>query len=453
MTMHHPSTVPATGKLPCPGPEGSREAWLDYLFYLHDQRIDLGLDRMRDMVARLGIDFSGRTVVTVGGTNGKGSTVTMLESIYRHAGYKTGLHTSPHLIDFAERCVVAGRPVDDKTLVDAFMRVEKARDGLSLSFFEYTLLAFFLIFMDAECEVVILEVGLGGRLDATNVIDSDAAVVVTVGIDHVGFLGSTREAIGAEKAPIYRPGRPAVCTDPEPPQSLVDYVEKIGASPSYYLKDFRPVVHEDGTWDYEGPAGGYKNLPAPALKGRNQYQNASGVLTVVERLMDRVPVSEEAVREGLVSVRLPGRFEERRFMDADFILDVGHNPHAARVLFENLEDERRRGVHLIALCGMLKDKDRFGVLEILKDSFDDWVFTDLPTERGGLAADLYAFAVKAGIPEERRFEYHDFDAALEKAVTLGKQILSEGRAGTVKIVVFGSFVTVELASRRFLAAA
>ena len=439
MSIHKPTVEGSIGSLPCPGPQGSLTAWLDYLYYLHAQKIDLGLSRMQTMVSRLGIDFSEQTVITVGGTNGKGSTVTMLESIYRAAGYSTALHTSPHLLDFRERCRLDGELVDEASLIQAFCEVEKARGDMTLSFFEYTLLAFFLIFKARRSEVIILEVGLGGRLDATNVIDSNAAVVVTVGIDHVGFLGDTREAIGAEKAPIYRQGCPAICVDPEPPQSLLAYVKKIGAQGIFFDKDFHASIHLDGTWDWVGPVRGYENLPPPALGGRNQYQNASGVIATIEALQSRCAVGPMAIVEGLKSARLTGRFEPREYHGAQWIIDVGHNPHAAQVLEGNLKALSDEGYALLALCGMLKDKDRQGVMNILGERFSHWVLVDLPTDRGGKASELYEYGLEAGIAPHQMTCKASMNEALQEA--LAWKASREGKQ--VKIVIFGSFVTVE----------
>ena len=334
------------------------DAWLTHIEVLHSKPIDLGLDRMKTMVERMGLDFSSRTVITVGGTNGKGSTCAMLESIYRAAGYTTGMHTSPHLIRLNERCVVNGREVDDERLMDAFRAVEKARGDMTLSYFEYTALAILRIFREDELDVVILEIGLGGRLDAINTIDSNAAVISTIGIDHVAFLGNTREAIGLEKAHIYRPGCPAVCADADVPATVRNHVEQIGAKRLFAGEDWTVTVKENGTFTFAQGATLFEDLPEPALAGVNQYRNAGGVLSVIASLMDRVPVTLDDIRTGLRQVRLTARFELITTDPVPTVIDVGHNPQAAEVLLTNVVRSRRPGEHTIAVCGMLADKDR-----------------------------------------------------------------------------------------------
>ena len=312
------------------------DAWLNHIEVLHSKPIDMGLERMQTMIQRLGLDFSSQTVITVGGTNGKGSTCAMLESIYRAAGYTTGMHTSPHLIRLNERCVVNGREVSDECLMKAFREVEAARAEMTLSYFEYTALAILKIFLDAKLDVVILEIGLGGRLDAINCIDGNAAVISTIGVDHVAFLGHTREAIGFEKAHIYRAGCPAVCADPLVPSTVRDYVEKIGAVRRFANEDWRVTVKDNGRFTFSMGATLFEDLPEPALVGVNQYSNAGGVLAVVASLMGRVPVTQDDIATGLKTVRLTARFEHITDDPVPTIIDVGHNPQAAEVLFTNV---------------------------------------------------------------------------------------------------------------------
>ena len=414
------------------------DEWLHHIETLHAKPIDMGLERMQMMVRKMGIRFS-CPVITVGGTNGKGSTVGMLESIYRAAGYKTCAHTSPHLLRFNERARINGIEASDEDLMAAFAEVEEAREG-TLSYFEYTALGILRLFQHSNPDVVILEIGLGGRLDAINTIDSDAAVISTIGIDHTAFL----EAIASEKACIYRPGCPAVCSDADVPSTLSAYVEKIGANGIYAGRDFRTVVHEDGTFDWEGEGVRLEKLPRPALLGVNQYRNAAGVLAVVTALQAKLPVSREAIEKGLETVRLTARFETVSQDPCPIVLDVGHNPEAAAVLAQNIRLTKREGERTMAVFGMLADKDMESVARLLKDSFDDWFIASLTGPRAASATLLKAAMLRAGVPEDRIESYTTVEAALAQARFVAKN-LSERPSGTVRIIVFGSFVTVTAA--------
>ena len=418
------------------------DAWLHHIETLHAIPIDMGLDRMKRMVEKMGIRFR-CPVITVGGTNGKGSTVAMLESIYRAAGYRTGAHTSPHLLRFNERARINGEEASDEDLMAAFAEVEAAREG-TLSYFEYTALGIFRLFEKADLDVVILEIGLGGRLDAINTIDSDGAVISTIGIDHVAFLGNTREAIAAEKACIYRPGCPAVCSDANVPATLSSCVEKIGAKGLYAGRDFSTVVHEDGTFDWTGEGVTLANLPAPALVGTNQYRNAAGVLALVTALQAKLPVSREAIEKGLASVRLTARFETVSNDPCPIVLDVGHNPEAAAVLSQNIALTKKPGERTMAVFGMLADKDMESVSRLLKDSFDDWFVASLTGPRAASATLLQSAMLAAGIEADRIETYQTVEAALAQARFVAKN-LAERPMGTVRIIVFGSFVTVTAA--------
>ena len=432
------------------------DKWLSHIEVLHSKPIDMGLERMHEMVRRLGISFADRTVITVGGTNGKGSTCAMLESIYRAANYTTGMHTSPHLLRINERCVVNGREVSDERLIAAFREVEKARGEMTLSYFEYTALAILLIFMEEKCDVVILEIGLGGRLDAINTIDSNAAVISTVGVDHVAFLGNTREQIGWEKARIYRPGCPAVCADENVPATVTDYVREIGAKQLFANIDWRVSVKEDGRFTFSQGAFILENLPEPALLGSNQYRNAGGVLAVVASLMDRVPVTRDDIERGLTGVKLTARFECITTNPVPTVIDVGHNPQAAEVLFTNVIRSKKPGEKTLAVFGMLADKDMTTVSQILADAFDEWFVASLTGPRAATAAQLADCMKTAGIDPARITTFETVAEALAaararaKALTAASSANNGDRAesaqsGTVRIIVFGSFVTVTAA--------
>lgn len=288
---------------------------------------------MRGVAQRLGLALPCVTI-TVGGTNGKGSTCAMLESILLEAGYRVGTYTSPHLVDFAERARVNGRPADPALLAEQFEAVEAARGEVTLTYFEFSTLAILRLFQHAGLDVAILEVGLGGRLDAVNIVDADCAIVTSIDIDHAEWLGETREAIGFEKAHIFRPDRPAICSDPSPPRALVEHAEAIGADLWLFGRDFN-YAGDRQQWSWAGRANRRNAMAYPALRGANQLLNASGVLAALESLRDRLPVSQQAVRQGFAVVELPGRFQVLPGQPS-IVLDVAHNPHAAAHLAAKL---------------------------------------------------------------------------------------------------------------------
>ena len=432
-----------------PGREAGLAAWLDYIGALHDKPMDLGLERMHKMIARMGIEFD-CPVITVAGTNGKGSTCAMIDSILRHAGLHVGLHTSPHLIRFNERCVVDGAEVDDATIIAAFEEVEKARGDMTLTYFEYTGLAILRIFQNAGLDAVVLEVGLGGRLDAMNAIEPDCSVVCSIDIDHAAYLGSTREEIGLEKACIYRHFKPAICTDPNPPKSLVEKAHVLMAPLYLYGRDFNTYRHH-GVFDFEmtthDPIAAcidWRNLPMPAVSGARQLQNAAGALAALGSLFDRLNITRSAVVEGLENVRISARYEVVKPVDAhgaSVTLDVGHNPQAAGVLAENLEHDAVPGQEVWAVFGMLRDKDMQKVAKTLSRHFDRWYVTPLPGVRGASLEELKGAMLAAGISEAKINDYDSVDTALRQA--LADSLKRE--PGTVRIVAFGSFVTVTAA--------
>ena len=408
--------------------------WLDYVLAGHPENvIELGLGRMKTMLNRLQIAFD-CPVITVAGTNGKGSTCAMLESIYRAAGCKTAMHTSPHMLRFNERACINGKEVEDGLLVEAFEEVERARDGLPLTYFEFTALAILRVFQKASPDVVILEIGLGGRLDAINALESTASIVTTVGIDHEAYLGNTRDAIGWEKAHIYRKGHPAVCADPNPPRKLVLYAQALGADLILRGKDFEIEALPQGLMRFQ-MQGQVWTLPVPALAGANQIDNAAGVLAIITSLFSKLPVSEAQIAEGLRSVRVTARFEKVQ-TDPDVILDVGHNPHAANVLAQNVRALKTRG-KVIAVFGMLADKDMLDVVKIMSPVINEWFITWLPGPRGASAEELRRVMLEAGVTEANIHVCDGVADAFERA--------KREAAITDKILIFGSFVTVTAA--------
>jgi len=376
--------------------------------------------------------------IVVGGTNGKGSTCAMLESILLAAGYRVGCYTSPHLMQFNERARINGEPASDEQLIEQLEAVDAARGDTSLTWFEFTTLAILRLFERSSLDVVVLEVGLGGRLDAVNIIDADCAIVTCIDIDHAEYLGDTREAIGFEKAHIYRPGRAAICTDPVPPQSLIDYANSIGADLWRFGIDFN-YSGDRQQWSYGGRSQRRNSLAYPALRGANQLLNASGALAALESLRARLPVSAQAIRQGLASVELPGRFQVLAGRPA-VVLDVGHNPHAAAHLAANL-DNMGFFPYTYAVFGMLADKDIDATIAHLRSRVDHWLCVDLPGPRGTSAADLAARLTKAGIVPG---EGGDAERTISCFASPREGLAAaRERAGeNDRIVVFGSFLTV-----------
>lgn len=411
--------------------------WLSKLETLHSKAIDLGLERVTQVKERLGIDFT-CPVITVGGTNGKGSTCAMLESILLQAGYRVGLYTSPHLLDFNERARINGEPVSDSALVEQFAEVEAKRGDVSLTYFEFTTLAILRLFMQEQLDAVILEVGLGGRLDAVNVIDADAAIVTSVDIDHTEYLGTTREQIGFEKAGIFRAGSTAICGDPVPPKSLIDYANEIGADLWLFGRDYN-YAGDKQQWNYGGRTQRRNSLGYPSLRGANQLLNASAALAALEALRHRLPIGAQEVRNGLVMVELPGRFQVLPGRPT-VILDVAHNPHAAATLAQNLDN---MGFHpyTYAVFGAMQDKDIDGVIAQLKDRVDHWCLTDLPLPRAASAEHIREKLLAAGvIPQDTRGSERTIETFATPAAAFAN---AQSRAGEDdRIAVFGSFLTV-----------
>jgi len=406
--------------------------WLVRLERLHPKGIDLGLDRVRAVADRLALRLDIPTIV-VGGTNGKGSTCAMLDSILRAGGYRTALYTSPHLLDFNERARIDGDSVTDAMLIEQFEAVEAARGEVSLTYFEFTTLAILHLFAAARLDAVVLEIGLGGRLDAVNLIDADASIVTSVDLDHMDYLGPTREQIGFEKAHIYRASRPAICSDPRPPQALIDHAQAIGADLWRFGSDFN-YQGDRQQWAYGGRHRRRSGLPYPALRGANQLLNASGALAALEALEDRLPVSQQAVRQGLLTVELPARFQVLPGRPT-MILDVAHNPHAAAVLADNLANMGYYpATH--AVFGMLRDKDIGAVVAKLGTRVDHWHIGSTHGPRGSSAAETAAIVRRvAGASKAASISEHD-------SVADAYAHAQECASADDRILAFGSFLTV-----------
>ncbi len=396
----------------------------------------MGLERTQRVRLALGL-HPAFPVMTVGGTNGKGSACAMLEAILHHAGYKVGCYTSPHLLRYNERMRIGRIEADDSALVQAFAAVEKARGDTVLTYFEFGTLAAVWLFAQQRVDVAILEVGLGGRLDAVNAFDADCALVMSVALDHVEYLGSTREAIAYEKAGIFRGGRPAVCAEPQPPHTLTRHASDIGAQLLQINCDFGCIADKT-QWQYWGPRGKRNGLPYPALRGTYQLANAAACITALDTLRERLPVTMNDIRGGLLQAETPGRFQVLPGRPA-VILDVAHNPHAAAALADNLacmEAAADRGARTLAVFAMLGDKDIGGVIDALKTHVDHWLIAPIAGPRGTdtavLRRHLDAAAVVMPVTE-----CASIAAACTQACEMAKQ--------NDRILIFGSFFTVAAA--------
>ena len=410
--------------------------WLALIESRHaETHIDMGLDRVRAVKERMGLAFE-CPVIMVAGTNGKGSTCAMLESILLHAGYRVGLYIKPHFLDFNERARINGDMATDAMLVEAFDYVEAHRGDVSLTYFEFTTLAIMHLISKAGVDVAILEVGLGGRLDAVNVVDADVAIVTSIDIDHSDYLGDTREAIGFEKAGIFRPGKAAICSDPLAPQSLIEHAADVKADLWLIGRDFN-YQGDQQQWSYGGRTQRRNSLAYPALRGANQLLNASAALAALEALRMQLPAGAQEVRTGLALVELPGRFQVLPGRPTT-VLDVAHNPHASATLAQNLGN---MGFHryTYAVFGIMEDKDIEGVLAPMAGLIDHWCVADLPSPRSaqsGALAEKLAALRPAGAKESdfSVTAFPDPAAAFANAVSRAEE--------NDRIVVFGSFYTV-----------
>lgn len=404
------------------------ETWLERLETLHPKKIDLGLERIGRVLDRLSLRAPPFRSIVIGGTNGKGSCVAMLESLFLAGGYRVGAFTSPHLWRFNERIRVDGADADSKTIVALFERIERARGEISLSYFEFSTAAALLHFARAGIDVALLEVGLGGRLDAVNALDADASLITSVDLDHQEWLGSTRESIGREKAGIMRRGRPAVVAERSPPQSLLSHAAGIGANLRRLGAEFDFDTHRD-RWTYRSKDVELPGLPYPGFGGREQVANAAGCFAVLESLEGALPLDRRVWPGGIGRARPRGRIEERDIGGVRWVFDVAHNPAAARVLAEALE-RRPVGGRTIAIVAMMKDKDREGVLGPLMPAVHHWLLTRAGGERGA-APETLAAVLEPGSTASICL---DAAEALENAGT-------RAQPGD-RVVVYGSFYLV-----------
>lgn len=404
--------------------------WLAWQESSAPVEIELGLNRCRTVATAMEIDCGDAVVITVAGTNGKGSSVTMLENVWLAAGYSVAAYTSPHMLSYNERIRFAGVPIAEQKICAAFENIETHRADTYLTYFEYGTLAALKIFQELQPDIIILEVGLGGRLDAVNIIDADVALITSIGIDHVEFLGSDRESIGFEKAGIMRAERPAVCSDPHVPQSVMNFAAQLGAKLACLGVEFRFQINDD-SWDWWNEKQEYLALPNPNLVGDYQFRNAAGVLQVIDLLQPRLPVSRDVLEQMLQRVQLWGRFQ--RFPGSiEYIFDVAHNVQAIEQFVATLAKIRCAGkTHLV--LGMLKTKDRSTVIKVLQSSVDKWYLASVNARRGASADELSMSLQKTGsIADVVRF-----DSVIE-ALSAAREAAVPGD----RIIALGSFLVV-----------
>ncbi len=416
--------------------------WLTYIESLHPKSIAMGLERVKQVIDRLNLQPH-FTIITVAGTNGKGSTCAMLENIYREAGYKVGCYTSPHLVRYNERVKVNGQEVDDQSLCDAFTAIDAARteafqDAIALTYFEVGTLAAIWHFMQTQVDIAVLEIGLGGRLDAVNAFEPDCAIVTSIDLDHMEFLGDTREKIGLEKAGVYRPNIPAICGDHLPPASLITHAEQIHADFKRIDLDFGHQLTAYG-WQFVQQSQVKFDLPLPALQGRYQLDNAACAIAAVESLQHTLAVPVSAIIQALQNTIVAGRFQTISHHPT-VILDVAHNPHAARALAENLQAHQEQTQKTIAVFAMLADKDIAGVISAVQHEIDAWYVADIDHPRGAKAQALQTVITQLVPSATCRTFGSASDAYAQACLDAGEND---------KIVVFGSFFTVSNVMQTF----
>ena len=409
-----------------PTEDASLETWLDYLLAIHPTEIEMGLDRVSQVADRLGLrDLGQAKVITVAGTNGKGTTCAMLEKVLLLSGETVGVYSSPHMLKYNERVRVNSCDVDDVLFIEAFSAINQARGDISLSYFEFATLAGLYIFKDAELDVVLLEVGLGGRLDAINIIDADIAVITSIDLDHQEYLGDTRESVGMEKAGIFRANRPAIIGEPDLPACVVEYATDLGAV-MYRVGHEFSYRCEASSWQFSGLKT-ISDIPMPSLP----LPNAATVLAVLE--LGWPQLDADIIRNGIQAARLSGRLEVVSKQPL-ILLDVAHNPHAARYLANQLQSHQPK--RLLALCGMLKDKDCSEVIKIMAPLVDVWAFTSLQTDRSAQGSDLNRLLTEH-VADIKTVKSDDFDS-----LDVAWQALSAEICQGDVVIVFGSFYTV-----------
>ncbi len=410
------------------------DAWLRWQETLHPSAIELGLDRVRPVAERLGVARPPFRSVIVAGTNGKGSCVAYVEAMLRRLGRRTGAYTSPHLLRYNERIRIDGAEIDDAALCAAFQHVDDARGEVRLTYFEFGTLAALYCFAQAGVEVAVLEVGMGGRLDAVNIVDAEVALIASVDVDHSEWLGPDRESIGREKAGIMRAGHVCVCADRDPPASVLEHAREIGARLHLLGRDFDARADEDGSWTWLDRSGPLGPLPAPRIPGGHQRDNAAAAIAALRVL--EPDAGPEIALQGIADARLAGRLQYVPG-EVDLLFDVGHNPQAVAALARHLDSLHRAG-RVLAVAGMMRDKEVEAAVASIAGRVDVWFAAGLPPPRGLSGTELVSRIVSAGVDAEV-MDCSDVASALAAA-------RARSRSGDL-IVVFGSFITVGEAMR------
>ena len=404
--------------------------WLQWQETLHSSEIDLGLERIHQVAKRLNLLSPSFPVITVAGTNGKGSSVAMLEAILIAEGYTCGSYTSPHLVHYNERIKLSGVPASDSHIINAFTKIDQARGEISLSYFEFGTLAAMYIFTQQAVDVAILEVGLGGRLDAANLWDTSLAIISSIAIDHENWLGNNRETIAKEKAGIMRANTPVVCGDPDPPKSIKAMADKIQANLIQINQDFSYQQRADDSWLWKENKTEYI-LPLPALKGEFQINNAATVIAGLKSISKQLPVSLKSIQQGLKQVTILGRLQKLQ-SSPEWLVDVAHNPHSAQALANYLDNTPAAG-KTFALFSMLQDKDIKQVLSIMDKYIDEWHITGLAGSRG-ISTDELAVLMQSDNIQRKIISHTSFLDAINR--------LKKEAKNKDKVVIFGSFLVV-----------
>lgn len=408
--------------------------WLDWLLNLHAQEIDLGLDRVRIVAGRLQVLKPAPFVISVAGTNGKGSSVAMLVAILTAAGYRVGSFTSPHIVRFNERIQLNGQDVADAVIVDAFSQIERARQAVKLTYFEFATLAALVIFSQSNLDVVVLEVGLGGRLDAVNIVDAQAALLTAIDIDHIEWLGSDRNKIGLEKAAIMRANALAICSDPHPPQSVIDYADQIHVDLRLLGRDYQ-YSFEHQAWCFEAtnPNLMFSSLPKPNLAGEFQIQNAAGVIALLSA-QRHLKLDQKILEQGLQAIKHPGRLQSLQHNHQAWLLDVAHNPQSVSALADHLNTAPTNGSRL-AIFSALIDKDIEPMVAKMLPFVSHWVVVDLDVPRSTPLAQLQEVLRLCGVAPSKQSNF----GSMSQAIAWVSQSNYE------QVLVYGSFVTVSQA--------
>ncbi|WP_029407886.1 bifunctional tetrahydrofolate synthase/dihydrofolate synthase [Thiomicrorhabdus sp. Milos-T2] len=419
-----------------PNNQSSLQQWVDWLLHLHAQEIDLGLERVSLVANQMQITRPAPFIISVAGTNGKGSSVAMLASILKEAGYNVGTYTSPHILKFNERIQINGISVNDQKIVDAFTSIENQRKTTKLTYFEFSTLAALEIFKQASLDVVVLEVGLGGRLDAVNLVDADASLITAIDVDHIDWLGDDRNVIAVEKAGIMREGKVSVCSDPNPPGTLLEYASNLNANLACLDKDFNYYSDENNhqAWwfDFKPINNESLRLNKPGLQGEFQLQNAAGVVALLQKVQQELPVSIQAINLGLTQVQHPGRMQSLQINNQAWLVDVAHNPQSAQALADYLIKQENDLTQSIAVFSALNDKDMLPMIKAIAPFVSEWVVADLNIPRATSVEQLTGLIMQAGVKEKAILGFESIALAVEYAQS----------AETEKVLVWGSFFTV-----------